>query len=89
MGVVYFSGNAFFFKKHQALPALVDVFNVAEWVFGILFLEARPWKAMDKMASASAVIWGTQNEGFQAILLWQNGCFLVRESPQEIPSIQF
>lgn len=32
---------AFFLKKHQALPALVDVFNVAEWVFGILFLEAR------------------------------------------------
>ena len=30
-----------FFEKHQALPALVDVFNVAEWVFGILFLEAR------------------------------------------------
>ena len=50
MGVVYFSGNAFFLKKHQALPALVDVFNVAEWVFGILFLEARPWKAMDKNA---------------------------------------
>lgn len=42
-----------------------------------------------KMPSASAVIWGTQNEGFQAILLWQNGWFLVRESPQEIPSIQF
>lgn len=30
------------------------------------------WNSLPR---SSAVIWGTQNEGFQAILLGQNGCF--------------
>jgi len=44
-------------KSEEALPALVDVFNVAEWVFGILFLIEAILKLMGLRCAYFKELW--------------------------------